>query len=225
VRKMMIALALGLSLFGSGSAWAQPALDFTIPSSPGGSISYAGGPTSLSGTGIGISEVQGESTDLNNLVELAVSNGSMSFTTGALVSSSGGTWTFGAGGAGSFTLTGGIASLGLGSSTVLLSGEITSVTATNIGGPMYLTWGGYFNSVNTALAGYYGVSSNIPWTGTFYMGFTASVNPTTGAFSNVTVESGDVITVTPEPSSLAIASISGLGLIGYGFRRRKALGA
>jgi PEP-CTERM motif len=32
-------------------------------------------------------------------------------------------------------------------------------------------------------------------------------------------------TVTPEPSSLAIAGIGALGMIGYGLRRRKALGA
>ena len=33
------------------------------------------------------------------------------------------------------------------------------------------------------------------------------------------------VTAVPEPSTMAIAGIGALGMIGYGLRRRKALGA
>jgi hypothetical protein len=45
------------------------------------------------------------------------------------------------------------------------------------------------------------------------------------SFTEVTNVAPHLVSVVPEPSSLAIAGIGALGLIGFGLRRRKALGA
>ncbi len=45
---------------------------------------------------------------------------------------------------------------------------------------------------------------------------------TLGAGSSITLSSSTVATAVPEPSTMAIASLGSLGMIGYGLRRRKA---
>jgi hypothetical protein len=54
-------------------------------------------------------------------------------------------------------------------------------------------------------------------TATFSSGQTGTLDATTQATA--------VATATPEPSTMAIAGLGALGMIGYGLRRRKALGA
>jgi len=54
---------------------------------------------------------------------------------------------------------------------------------------------------------------------------TSVVDVTVGSGTVVNFTSNLVLTPTPEPSSMAIAGLGALGMIGYGLRRRKALGA
>jgi len=63
--------------------------------------------------------------------------------------------------------------------------------------------------------------------------FTNSSTFSIGQALDITLAAGDSVTLTinttvkavPEPSSMAIAGLGALGMIGYGLRRRKALGA
>jgi PEP-CTERM motif len=228
MKKIMIVLAFGAALLGAPSAWAQPTLDFDAPGGSG-SIAYAGSSGDVVGTGIGITSVTGESTPLNNLVNLAISGGSVNFSSGAFISEStqsGQTiWNFSGGG--TVTLTGGMSTPSLASGTTLLSGTIASVTVIETSTGYSVSIAAFYNTVNTALSGHYGVSDPT-WGGTMNIGFMASPNGS-GGFTTSNggfVGSGDVTTTAaPEPSSLAIAGIGALSLIGYGLRRRKALGA
>jgi len=48
---------------------------------------------------------------------------------------------------------------------------------------------------------------------------------TLGAGAEINFSSSTTLTPVPEPSTMALAGLGALGLIGYGLRRRKALGA
>jgi len=48
---------------------------------------------------------------------------------------------------------------------------------------------------------------------------------TLGAHESINFSTSSILAPTPEPSTLAITAVCGLGLIGYGLRRRKAKGA
>jgi hypothetical protein len=87
------------------------------------------------------------------------------------------------------------------------AGPVSSQNNTN-------TSGNSFNSTGMANPGPgYSLSEQIVLTG---------INPSAAGFNFGGTSS---VTSVPEPTSLAIAGIGGLGLIGYGLRRRKALGA
>jgi hypothetical protein len=220
----MIALAAGLALLGGSTAWAQT-LDFTVPAvNPGASISYDGS-TDLVGTGIRITDVTGESTPLNNLITQLITGGVLTFNTGKLTSftTSPATWSFGGGGANSILITGGMSTPSIPGGTTLLSGTVESATVTEGGGNFKVAVAAFFNTINSTLAGYYGVPTT-GWSGNFNIGFNAAGTPP-GAFSSTNVSSGDVITSVPEPSSLAIAGLGALGMIGVGLRRRTAVKA
>jgi hypothetical protein len=90
---------------------------------------------------------------------------------------------------------------GLGSSTISASSNVAASSTSALN---------YVNTPNPA--GSYTLGQTVTLSG---------LNAGAGGFSY-----GGTSSVTaPEPSSLAIAGIGGLGLIGYGLRRRKALGA
>jgi len=48
---------------------------------------------------------------------------------------------------------------------------------------------------------------------------------TAGDSANINVNGSTTVTAVPEPSTMAIAGLGALGMIGYGLRRRKAMGA
>jgi hypothetical protein len=226
---MIFGLAAALALLGSTSLRAAgPDLDFTVPSSnPGAAISYAGGANPLVGTGITITQVEGDSTPANNLVVQAITGGLLNFTTGNLTGSTATSWSFGAGPAGALTITGGIAGLGIAAGSTLLSGTIQSATVTSGGGNNFEVAISLFsNTVNSTLAAFYGLQGgSFPWSGNFNIGFqTSSAATPPGAFSTSpsgAVKSGDVITTpVPEPSTMAIAGLGAIGFIGFGLRRR-----
>jgi len=223
MKKTIFALAAGLALIGGTVAQAQPELDFTVPASnPSGSISYAGGSADLVGTGISISQVEGLGTPSNNNVTEAITSGILSFTSGA----STGSWTWGTGAAGSLTITGGMSTPSIPGGTQLVTGQIESVVVTASGNNFDVAIAVILNTVNSTLASYYGLTggSGTSYSGNFNIGFHATGSPPS-SFSSYQVNSGDVITSpVPEPSTMAIAGLGALGMIGYGLRRRKALG-
>jgi len=102
--------------------------------------------------------------------------------------------------------------VGSGSATLqtALSGSTTSISA-NFGNNS-------FSQPETLSLSLTGLAPNAPGAGSFgFANFTGNDSGNTSA--SLTIAS------VPEPSSLAIAGIGALGLIGYGLRRRKALGA
>jgi len=227
MRKMIFALAAGLALFGGTSAWAQK-LDFSVPAGGSGSISYAGGATDLTATGIGVASVLPTGTPLHSGVSLPYTPlGTLAFSSGAYTStgSSSTVWNFLGGGA--ITISGTLTPNPPDTGTQL-SGTVQSATVTNVSGVFDLAVTVFVNTIDATLATYLGVPTT-GWSGALHIDFNpASTNtsPSTGtAFASTSVGSGDVVTSVPEPSSLAIAGLGGLGLIGFGLRRRKALGA
>jgi len=81
----------------------------------------------------------------------------------------------------------------------------------------------YTNATSPTLA--FAIPSGAPpWAMTQLLAITLGA----GDFANLTITTGGFTTppnTVPEPSTLAIAGLGGLGLIGFGLRRRKALGA
>ena len=130
---------------------------------------------------------------------------------------------------GSFTITSGKN----GNGTNYLSGNITGITFTGSGSSATMAASSptitYTSSVISNLSppsgANFSLSSVSPDVSiTSFLGY---LNPTLGSF---TANGSGSFTAdpppasAPEPSSLAIAGIGSLGLIGYGLRRRKALG-
>ena len=87
----------------SSTAQAATVLDFGIKAPTTGTLSYAGGSTSLMGSGIDVDDVVGLDTTLNNNVISICASCTLDFETGA---STGG-WNFGAGGTITITPMGG----------------------------------------------------------------------------------------------------------------------
>jgi hypothetical protein len=219
-------------MLGATPAFAAiPALDFGVPgSNPGAVISYAGGATPLVGTNITVANVLGLDTPLNDLDLLTISNGKLNFTTGNWTSSPTiNDWEFASPGpVGGLTIVGGIASLGIANGTALLTGQIKGANVSQVGSSAFKVAIAFFiNTVDATLAAHYGLlgGASYTWTGDFNIGFSCpSPCSAPGAFTSSRVTSGDVITSpVPEPSTMAVAGLGALGLIGYGIRRRRTV--
>lgn len=104
-----------------GTAFAD-SLDFNIAGPATGTISYNGSGGPLVGSGISVNTVTGVTTSANTGIALALTGGTLGWTTGSLTGTTATSWSFGGGGVSSLTLTGGISSLGIASGTTLLSG-------------------------------------------------------------------------------------------------------
>lgn len=112
----------------------------------------------------------------------------------------------------------------------------TAVTTTFYDSPPDLTPGPGTAAISTAPLAFSGApdaksasttGSDAPFT--LSQRVTATGLPTTSTLVNINASS-DVtpqqpVNIAPEPSSMALAGLGSLGLIGYGLRRRKALGA
>jgi len=228
MKKMIFLLTAGLALLvGSARAGAQPQLDFNTVGGSAGTVSYAGGTNALIGS-VAIASVQGEfGTPLNNNGLLPITGGNLSFNTGA-ASGTAGEWSWTGTAGNSITITGGVAGTTpvLAGGSTLLSGTISTASLVFAHGSIYADLTAFVDTVNATLASYYGLTGGPGnnWIGSVTLDIQLSGNPSVGsAFSTTSIGSGDTYTnpVVPEPSSLVIAGIGALGLIGYGLRRRK----
>jgi hypothetical protein len=68
-------------------------------------------------------------------------------------------------------------------------------------------------------------SSNFSFTNTSTFSIGQTLDVTLGGNDSVTLTINTTVVATPEPSTMAIAGLGALGMIGYGLRRRKALRA
>jgi hypothetical protein len=227
VRKLASTFAAALALVLGSSAYAQPELDFGLNSSSpiAGSVNYAGGATPLVGTSITANNVTGlGGTVLNNGITTAITGGVLNFTT---LNNSGG-WNFnGPGGASSVTITG---STGLsGGTNQLLTGTISSASVQVVGALTKVVLAVLVNSVDNALAAFYGLplgggTSGHGWDGALNLSFitTASVGqPITGSGN---ARSGDlndfpVPELDPSSATSAMALVSGCMLMLTGRRK------
>ncbi|MGC8640288.1 MAG: PEP-CTERM sorting domain-containing protein [Isosphaeraceae bacterium] len=219
MRKLIVCTAI-LAVALVPQAKASVELDFGIPSLNGGLFSWGGNGSDLFATNLGVSDVAGISTPNNPGTSLAIANGTLNATSGP------GTFvgnivSFGAGAANSITINGSI----LGNTTeVLLSGQVTSAKLETLYGQTVLDLTGFTNSIASDLAAHFGVPT-FPWAGAFHVDFTLPTGVSLGQpFNKAGAGSGDLVTSpVPEPSSLTIAALGALGLLGYGIRRRRGV--
>ena len=213
----------------AGAAHAALSIDYTIGGS--GSISYD--PTVnnyLSGSGIGVTSVTGNDTPLNPGSTLPISNGVMSFQTGALTGTTGGnTWNFGSGG--TITLQGGFSANNTNypAATDLITGTFISASVTELQVGEY-----QFNFVGASLAGadnpnlyqYFGIPAGYVSSNALNLSFIAESN-TGGGFSSLNIYNGTVADApTPASSSTPIPAavyLFGSGLMGLVGMRRKMM--
>jgi hypothetical protein len=125
----------------------------------GGTFSYNGSVGgNLVGSGIVIDTVTGVLTPLH-AGSHPVSGGLLSFTTGGLIDFANGVYTFGAGGANSFLITGGVADAGIANGSTLLSGQISSATLDTSTGTVHLFTTNGLDTKNATLVAYFGESA------------------------------------------------------------------
>jgi hypothetical protein len=135
---------------------ASPVIDFASAAG-GGTISYAGGPTDvLIGSDIVIDTVFGQNTPANSTVH-GVTQGLLNFTSGPFVSFSNNVYTFGPGGAASFTITGAVPDAGI-ANTTLLTGQLEKVTVDVSQNTVFLFTGSGADTKDPALVAYFGLT-------------------------------------------------------------------
>jgi hypothetical protein len=201
-------------------------IDFNIAVPTSGSISYAGGPNVLIGSGISLNSVDSlNNTPNNNGALRDCLNCALNFTTGDLLSYSSGIWTFAAGG--TLTITGtfdannnGIVDGGDVTGT-LLSGTFNApVQVISLGGSSFdVVVGAFGDTINAGLSSFYGLpnSSTQPYGGGLNLSFLGGA---VGAgFSSSTMLSGDVSTSVPEPLSIVLLGTVLLGCAMFAKRR------
>jgi len=217
MRRLLILFAVVMAGVLVPQANANVSLDFGIPASNGGTFSWAGAGHDLVASNIGVANVTGESTPLNDGTTLSITGGKLNAISGP-GTFDGTNVNFGAGTPTSITIVGNI---GSGTET-LLSGQVTGAKLEPFLGSVVLDVTGFTNTVASDLAVFFGVPTS-PWAGAFHIDLTLPSGVALGhSFSGAHAGSGDLVTSTPEPSSMVLAGLGALGLIGFGIRRRRA---
>ena len=217
-----LALVTGLAT----SARADTTLDFSLGGTGGGTISYNGGGGSLTGVSIPIRLLAANATPLHAGAALAITQGTLSFTTGALSSYNALTNTLVFGGNGSVTLKGAISAIGLntvgGVIPTLLTGSFLGATFDLALGRASLFLGNGPDTKNPTLVSYFFGSAKPTWnfTGTVLGSNVLAAFTKNGKFST-SASSVDVLNtaVVPEPASIFLfgTAVFGIALL---MRRR-----
>lgn len=184
--------------FAAATVRAQnPTLNFEIISPTIGTISYAGGSTPLVGAGIDVDTIVGLSTPLNPGVTRTCVSCTLSFTTGALSSTTATDWIFGTGG--TMTVVGGVDLDNDGMSspgdippgTTLLSGPFSGTSlASVVAGSFRLATGTIADHKTQQLLDYFGLP-DVTFIGSLNLSFESTATPP-GAFTSTAVFSGNV---------------------------------
>jgi hypothetical protein len=209
--------------------WARPdghagatTLDFAIPTTATGVVSYAGGSAPLVGTNITVSSI----TDEPSNVTLTCVGCLLNFTTGA----ANGSWSWSAGGALSVT--------GLvptqtpaggtqfnGTAGTLLTGTFVSADVIAGGTTSFEVSGTFPDSKNPALLSYFGEPVG-PYVGDITVDFVVASGATApNAFTSTSLSGRDVsntLAITGEPASIVLLGAGSLGL-GLWKRARRRL--
>ena len=222
IKISVMALSLwltGLSITPSAMA---VSLNFDMFAPTPGLISSAGGGAPLVGTNIQVDAVVGESTPANAGVPGTCLSCMLNFTTGGLISSGSGSWSFGPGG--TVTITGGVdlpsaPDIALGST--LLTGSFNSATVVDLGFQNFMiSFGTFFDTKHPDLLDFYGLAQGTPFEGAFSLTFN-SLNPSpTGAFTSTSILNGNVVNaVVPLPAAGLLFGSGIAGLLAAKGRR------
>jgi len=201
---------------------------------PGGSINFnPATDNTVVAEGIAVTSVLGQNTPLNTWSTLSFDNGSLSFTTGELVDSSGGTLNFAGGGSVEIT------DLVDGTNRMVLSGifneTIVEVIQVGSGGTssVKMIAETIFHKVDSDVAGHFGLPGGIDGSGADYEGaFTVMFqadNTIAGSADDGFTSSGmgvntySLKTAVPEPPAALVFATALIGIAAFAALRRRSL--
>lgn len=234
MRRIVFVSVLLVAVVSVSPARASAILDFgTGLAGSGGTVSYAGGLSSLLGEQVRIGAVTGYNTPANVGTYVVTGNvesyGVLNFQTGAYLGFWNNAYQFGGGGY--FEIFGNVLSAGVsgadagisgqGEGALLLSGEFTSASITAGGIGLFTPTG--FDTKNAELLDFFGLASDTLFALSGYSVEVGDIQGNGAPFTATALGSTDIVNAAvPEPASLLLLG-SGLTVIGSAIRRRRRL--